>query len=234
MFRCEEFEPATGVEGKIEVVPYAGDNLPLYRHGPVQVAKDGRHFKYVDGAPFFWLGDTWWKGLCKRLTWQGFQELTADRKTKGFDVVQIVCGTYPDEGMFEPRWENEGGKPYLTRDFSVVNPAYFEYADRRIKHLVEAGIVPAIVGGWGRPDCDGMKMARRRRHQATLAECRSPLRQLSRGFGSCGEIPEEPRWGQGLMGCETCQVPGADIDPFRRPITVHHGRSLLLGNWYGD
>ena len=63
-----------------------------------------------------------------------------------------------DEGLFESRWENEGGKPYLARDFSVVNPAYFEYTDRRIKHLVEAGLVPAIVGGWGRGDCDGMRM----------------------------------------------------------------------------
>ena len=70
------------------------------------------HFEHADGTPFFWLGDTWWKCLCKRMTWEGFQELTADRKAKGFTVVQIVCGPYPDEGFFEPRWENEGGKPY--------------------------------------------------------------------------------------------------------------------------
>jgi hypothetical protein len=73
--------------------------------------------------------------------------------------VQIVCGVYPDEGLFEDRWENEEGKPYTTRDFTVVNPAYFKCADRRLRHLVDAGIVPAIVGGWGRGDCDGMAMA---------------------------------------------------------------------------
>ena len=139
-----------GVSGRIEVVPYRGDN-PLYRHGLVRVAADRRHFECADGTPFFWLGDTWWKGLCKRLTWEGFQELTADRKAKGFSVVQIVCGNYPDEGMFETRWENEAGKPYETKDFSVVNPAYFYAADRRIRHLIDAGITPAIVGGWGRP-----------------------------------------------------------------------------------
>ena len=43
--------------------------------------------------------------------------------------------------------------------FHRVNPAYFEYADRRIKHLVDSGIVPAIVGGWGRGDCNGMMLA---------------------------------------------------------------------------
>ena len=79
------------------VTAYLGDN-PLYRHGPIRIAGDRRHFEHADGTPFFWLGDTWWKGLCKRLTWEGFQELTADRKAKGFSVVQIVCGVYPDEG----------------------------------------------------------------------------------------------------------------------------------------
>ena len=138
-----------GAEGKIEVVPYAGDN-PLYRHGPICVDQVHRRFEHADGAPFFWLGDTWWKGLCKRLTWQGFQELTADRKTKGFDVVQIIGrGPYPDEPPFDPRvGENEGGMPY-EKNFVRINPAYFDYADRRIQCLIEAGIMPAIVGGWG-------------------------------------------------------------------------------------
>lgn len=142
------------VKGELEVVPYKGENT-LYRHGPIRVAKDKRHFEHADGTPFLWLADTWWKGLCKRMTWEGFQELTADRRAKGFNAVQIVCGPYPDEGMMEPRWENEGGMPYKTKDFSVVNPKYFEYADRRIKHLVDSGIVPVLVGGWGRPQGGG-------------------------------------------------------------------------------
>ena len=134
----------------LKVTDYTGDN-PLYRHGIIGVAEDQRHFEFADETPFFWLGDTWWKGLCKRLTWEGFQELTADRKKKRFTVVQIVCGTYPDElGLLQPSWENEGGMPYLEVDFSVVNPEYFKYADRRFEHLIDAGIVPAIVGGWGR------------------------------------------------------------------------------------
>lgn len=139
-----------GVSGSIEVVASTSTN-PLFLHGPIRVASDQRHFEHADGTPFLWLGDTWWKGLCKRLTWEGFQQLTADRAAKGFNVVQIVCGTYPDEpGLLAPGWENEGGKPYEVTDFSVMNPAYFPYADRRFEHLMEAGIVPAIVSGWGR------------------------------------------------------------------------------------
>jgi len=200
------------VEGKLEVVAAAGDN-PLYRHGPIRVAKDRRHFEHADGTPFFWLGDTWWKGLCKRLTWEGFQELAADRKAKGFSVVQIVCGPYPDEGMFEARWENEGGKPYLTRDFSVVNPEYFTYSDRRIKHLVEAGIVPAIVGGWGRGDCDGMAMA-------GVAGMKRHWRNLIARYGAyptlwiIGGESGGPKWTEVARYVQT-------IDPSRHPATMH-------------
>ena len=139
-----------GVEGKIEVIAYRGENV-LYRHGPVRVTGNRRRFEHADGTPFFWLADTWWKNLCKRMTWEGFQELTADRKAKGFSVIQIVCGPYPDENMLAPSWENEAGKPYESRYFRVVNPARFDYADRRFTHFVDAGIVPAIIGGWGRP-----------------------------------------------------------------------------------
>ncbi|MGB0066430.1 MAG: DUF4038 domain-containing protein [Isosphaeraceae bacterium] len=80
------------VTGKVEVVPYKGDN-PLYRHGPVRVARDRRHFAYADGTPFFWLGDSWWMGLCERLQWpEEVRTLTEDRKTEGLPVIQIVAG----------------------------------------------------------------------------------------------------------------------------------------------
>ena len=143
-----------GLAGSVEVTGSTLAN-PLFRHGPLRVAENRRHFEHADGTPFLWLGDTWWKCLCKRMTWEGFQELTADRKAKGFNVVQIVCGPYPDEEMMEARWENEGGKPYEKKDFTVMNPAYFDHADRRLLHLMEQGIVPVIVGGWGRPQGGG-------------------------------------------------------------------------------
>ncbi len=206
-----------GIEGKIEVTAYAGDNL-LYRHGPIQIAEDRRHFAHTDGTPFLWLGDTWWKGLCKRLTWEGFQELTADRKTKGFNVVQIVCGPYPDENPFEARWENEGGKPYLTRDFSVVNPKYFHYADRRIAHLADAGIVPAIVGSWARPDCDGLQTA-------GVVGMKRHWRNLIARYGTYPTVwilagewtpPQLSQWTEIGKYVRTA-------DPYRHPTTIHAG-----------
>ena len=85
-----------GCEGILEVQPARSSN-PLLQHGPLRLAASRRHLEHGDGTPFFWLGDTWWMGLCKRLSWpDGFQELAADRVAKGFTVVQIVAGLYPD------------------------------------------------------------------------------------------------------------------------------------------
>jgi hypothetical protein len=137
-----------GRRGTLEVTPYEGSNLLKIR-GPVRVAADHRHFEHEDGTPFFWLGDTWWMGLCKRMDWpEDFQQLAADRVQKGFTVVQIIAGLYPDMPPFDPRGANEAGYPW-ERDYARINPAYFDEADLRIRYLVEAGLTPCIVACWG-------------------------------------------------------------------------------------
>ncbi len=209
-----------GAIGSIEVVPSTSDN-PLFRHGPPRVAGDQRHFEHADGTPFFWLGDTWWKCLCKRMTWEGFQILTADRKAKGFSVVQIVCGPYPDEGFLEPSLENEGGLPYESVKFDKINPKYFDYADRRLKHLADAGIAPAIVGAWGRGDCNSMQAI-------GAAGLKRHWRYLVARYGAypvfwilAGEIPEETKWGQGPWSEVAKYL--RSIDPYHRLLTCHTG-----------
>jgi len=137
-----------GRHGALEVTSYEGDN-PLRKHGPIHVSADQRHFEHADGSHFFWLGDTWWMGLCKRLRWpEDFQQLAADRVAKGFTVIQIVAGLYPDMPPFDPRGANEAGYPWEA-DYSHINPGYFDAADLRIQHLVEVGLTPCVVGCWG-------------------------------------------------------------------------------------
>ncbi|NQW47371.1 MAG: DUF4038 domain-containing protein [Planctomycetes bacterium] len=213
----------TGLNGKeqtLSVAAYKGDNL-LLRHGFLRVSADRRHFEHADGTPFFWLGDTWWKNLCKRMTWEGFQELTADRKAKGFSVVQIVCGPYPDENFFAPSLKNEGGQPYLAEDMSVVNPKYFDYADRRLKHLADSGIVPAIVGAWGRGDCNSMD-------KFGAEKIKRHWRYLIARYGAypviwilAGEIPEEAKAGKGPWAEVATYL--RSIDPYHHPLTCHTG-----------
>jgi len=137
-----------GVSGRVEIARYRGKH-PLYKHGPVRIAADRRHLEHADGTPFFWLGDTWWMGLCHRLHWPDeFKQLAADRKAKGFNVVQIVAGLYPDMPPFDPRGANEAGFPWET-NYARIRPEYFDAADQRLGHLVEQGFVPCIVGAWG-------------------------------------------------------------------------------------
>ena len=127
---------------------YAGSNAH-YKHGPLKISADGRHFEHTDGSPFFWLGDTWWMGLCKRLPWpDGFETLTADRVHKGFTMVQIVAGLYPDMPWMDERGANEAGFPW-DKEFTRINPAYFDMADVRIQHLADHGLAACIVGFWG-------------------------------------------------------------------------------------
>jgi hypothetical protein len=137
-----------GKEGDIEVTVYEGSN-PLYRHGPVRVASNRKYLEHSDGTPFFWLADTWWMGLTKRLSWpEEFKLLAADRVEKGFSVIQIVAGLYPDMEPFDERGANEAGFPW-DREFRSINPYYFDMADLRVDWLVRSSLVPCIVGCWG-------------------------------------------------------------------------------------
>ncbi|HET6485551.1 MAG TPA: DUF4038 domain-containing protein [Spirochaetia bacterium] len=137
-----------GRTGELEAVPYDGQN-PLFRHGRLQLARSKRYLEHADGTPFFWLGDTWWMGLCKRLSWPGgFRTLVADRVQKGFSLVQIIAGLYPDMPAFDPRGANEVGFPW-EEGYARIVPAYFDMADLRIDWLIRSGLVPCIVGCWG-------------------------------------------------------------------------------------
>ncbi len=137
-----------GRKGELEAVPYTGANQ-LFRRGRPAVAADKRSLTLGDGTPFFWLADTWWMGLCRRLSWPiDFRTLTADRVAKGFSAIQIIAGPYPDMAAFDERGANEAGFPWET-DWSRINPSWFDLADLRIEYLVRSGLVPCIVGMWG-------------------------------------------------------------------------------------
>jgi len=137
-----------GQTARFQARPAAAPNA-LWSRGPLRVAANRRTMEYADGTPFFWMGDTWWMGLCRRFKWpEDFQALTAERVAKGFSLVQIVAGLYPDMPGFDPRGANEGGFPWEP-GYARLNPAYFDHADARIAWLAQAGLAPCLVGSWG-------------------------------------------------------------------------------------
>ncbi|MGC9469608.1 MAG: DUF4038 domain-containing protein [Anaerolineae bacterium] len=210
--------------GTLEAAPYEGNN-PLLAHGPLRLASDHGGFEHADGKPFFWLGDTWWMGLGRRLTWpEQFQRLAADRKAKGFTVVQIVAGLYPDMPALDDRGANEAGLPWEDA-FATINPAYFDMADLRIQWLVHQGIVPCIVGCWGYY-LPLMGINRIKRHwRYLLARWGSyPVIWCLAGEGAMpyylSETPEQDRAEQKQGWTEVAKYLRA-TDPYRRPVTIH-------------
>lgn len=135
-------------EGQLEVTGTEGNN-PLYIHGPVRPSRNKRYLEHSDGTPFFWLGDTWWMGLCKRIGWPDeYKALASDRANKGFSVIQIVMGLYPDMPPFDERGANEAGFPWED-EYARIRPEYFDLVDDRLVHLVSMGLMPCVVGAWG-------------------------------------------------------------------------------------
>jgi len=213
-----------GLSGEIKVLPYTGENL-LFRHGPVRVAKDHRHFEYFDGTPFFWLGDTWWMGLSHRLHWpEDFKQLAADRKQKGFNVVQIVAGLYPDMPPFDPRGANEAGFPW-EKDYARIRPEYFDAADTRLRYLVDQGITPCLVGAWGY-FMPRMGVAKMKAHWRYLIARYAALPII---WCAAGEANLPYYLDKGFPFDDREQVHGwtevlrsiRATDPWRRPLTIH-------------
>ena len=213
-----------GQAGQLVAAPYQGQN-PLLKHGPLQVSATRRALEHADGKPFFWLGDTWWMGLCSRMKWpEGFQTLTADRAAKGFSVIQIVAGLYPDMPGFDPRGVNEAGFPWEA-EYARINPAYFDQADQRIQWLVSSGLVPCIVACWGYylPLLGEKKMKQHWRNLVARWGAYPVVWCLA------GEAAMPYYLSKGQDQDRALQIEGwtelgrylRQIDPYRRPVTIH-------------
>ena len=226
-FRSESHpadEGLHGVRGRVQIKRYSGSN-PLYVHGPLRVADSKHHLEHADGTPFFWLGDTWWMGLSKRLTWpEDFRRLAQDRKQKGFNVVQIVVGPPPDSHPFDPRSVNEQGFPW-EKEYTAIRPAYFDAADERIMYLVDEGFTPCLFGMWGY-HIRFMGLERAKQHWRYLVARYGALPVV---WSAAGEANLPWYLAPGFPYHDHEQVRKwtavtrylREIDPFKRLVTVH-------------
>lgn len=227
-WRSECSDPAIaglhGAEGELAVRPYSGDN-PLYARGPITVSEDHRTFRHADGTPFLWYGDTWWMGFTKRLSWpDGFEELAADRVAKGFSLIQIVAGVYPDMPWADPRGENEAGLPY-DEELDQPNPAWWDLADLKIRALVHHGLVPCVVGCWGYyATVFGTGKLRRHWRHIVARWGAYPVVWCLAGEGAMpyylSETPEDDATSQRTAWTEIARYV-REIDPMGRLVTIH-------------
>ncbi len=241
---CSDTENADlhGQEGVLEVDAVLPDN-PLLARGPLRVADNGSYLEHLDGTPFLWLGDTWWLGLTARLSWpDDFQRLTADRVAKGFSVVQIVAGLYPDMSAFDARGRNEAGHPWEPR-YQSINPGYFDMADLRLQWLVRSGIVPCIVGCWGF-HLPWLGVDRMKQHWRNLVARYGayPVIWCLAGEGNMPYYLSETPTRDGVALAEDWNEIAhylRQIDPYHHPITIHPssgaaGRDIVHGEAYLD
>jgi hypothetical protein len=106
----------------------------------LKVSANGRYFVDQNGKPFFYLGDTCWL-LFQRLDRAEVEEYLKDRAGKGITVIQanVIRGLakrHPDGNC-----SLLGEPPFIDRDPTKPNEAYFKNVDHVINRANELGLV---------------------------------------------------------------------------------------------
>ena len=214
---------------------------PLMQSGGLRLHKDGRFLETGTGKPFFWLADSWWFAMCKRIRYPDeFRALLRDRKEKGFSVIQFAIAFACDIAPFDSRDHNESEGCAWTEGYGQIRPEYFDAVDRRIFAMIDEGLVPNIVGAWAYY-LRSMGVDKMTAHWRYLVARYGSLPVV---WTLCGEVRlggyrvddaacsiRESITGQPYMDLINAQVSGwtkvaralREFDPWKRPLTAHAG-----------
>lgn len=113
--------------------------------GRLQVSENGRFLQYVNGDPFFYLGETAWE-LFHRLSFTEAKEFLENRREKGFSVVQAVI-LAEENGLVTPSINGE--VPFVDKDISRPNEKYFLFVDSIVETAASMGIYMGLLPTWG-------------------------------------------------------------------------------------
>lgn len=116
-----------------------------WKHGRLEVTKDGHYLQYEDGTPFFWLGDTGWE-LFHRLKKEEIEKYLENRRQKGFNVIQAVILAEFD-GLTRPN--QYGELPLIDLDPTRPNEKYFELIDWTIQLAIRKNMFIGLLPTWG-------------------------------------------------------------------------------------
>ena len=124
--------------------PLRGE-IPAFRQGPeTQGQFKRRYFVNQDGKPFFYLGDTCWL-LFQRLNHDEVDEYLKDRAAKGFTVIQAYVIRGLDKRHPDGNSSLLGESPFIDRDPTKPNEAFFKNVDYVINRANELGLVMGLV-----------------------------------------------------------------------------------------
>lgn len=123
------------------------------RHGSIRPMRGHPlHFEYEDGTPFFFFGDTAWRVFQtdrpEKLDRTSALHHVDVRAAQGFNYLHTeLAGTGGlDSGG------NEGGQMLLDPGKEVINPAFFQELDLRLRHINDKGLTCGIVLLYARGD----------------------------------------------------------------------------------
>lgn len=121
-----------------------GGAVPSVKGLRFKVSSNGRYFVDQDGKPFFYLADTCWL-LFQRPTRDELDEYLKDRVAKGFTVIQayVIRGL----GKQHPDGNSSllGEPPFIDRDPTKPNEAFFKHVDYVVNRANELGLVMGLV-----------------------------------------------------------------------------------------
>ncbi|RYZ34544.1 MAG: DUF4038 domain-containing protein, partial [Sphingobacteriales bacterium] len=114
---------------------------------PLKLSKDKRHLTDQKGKYFLYNADTGWM-LFLRLNQQETVEYLSQRKSLGFNVIQVQLTGFAQWDGQKPVNRN-GQKPFLKdNDISVPNPNYFDHIEWVLKKADSIGRIIAIAPLW--------------------------------------------------------------------------------------
>ena len=215
--------------GVIEVTEYTGSN-PLFRHGPHSERRwaASRACRWHP-VLLAWAIPGGWPAPAVAGGRISSHTLIADRVKKGFTVVQLVAGLFPEMPPFHASAANEGGFAW-PGGYGEINPAFFDAFDLKLAclcspvschawsaHGDHTWIMPASTSSsdtgatWSRGTarirwCGALQAKPRSCH---LHEFWSTARTMAAAIAS-----STTKLGRGDAG-------GAALDPYHRLITVH-------------
>jgi len=125
-------------KAKSDAVPKSVKGMKL------KVSANGRYFVDQDGKPFFYLGDTCWL-LFQRLNRDEVEEYLKDRAGKGFTVIQAYVIRGLDKRHPDGNSSLLGEPPFIDRDPTKPNEAFFRNVDFVVNRANELGLVMGLV-----------------------------------------------------------------------------------------
>ena len=109
----------------------------------LRVSPTARYLTYTDGTPFFWLADSAW-GL-SGLSQDEVELYFADRRSKGFNVIQINVLVY----LWAERGWNAGLPAFQDNNTDLRNEAFWAQMDWIVDRAKAYGLHMALTLGWG-------------------------------------------------------------------------------------